>query len=441
MIGLLVPLGLLGLLALAVPIVAHLVSRRAGRVVKVGSIRWMHESPAYQSRSLKLHDLWLLLLRLAVVALLALALAGPYWRHRPAVAGTNEWVLIGPDVARDSQYRPLIDSLARVGEVHLLSPGLPHWIPGDALPASTDLPALSALPALTDYWSLLREAEQLAPPATRFSVVTSDNARYFRGERPRLKARVEWRLVSGSAAQSASIADSVKTVELYAPATRRDDARYLVAALQAAAQEAGVRVRLLRRPPSSASAPAEDASPSIWIIWLGGDPVPDGLKARVEAGATLLVDPADDSVETLESLLITGPSLPAQAHLFRRSTRTLEKNEAALWTDEYGVPVLSVTRTGAGLVYRLRIRLHPDWTDLVMTPALPRLIGSLWLGPSEGDLRVAPSQVVPALVAKDASPIESRPARPDLAFSVWLLTLLAFGLERAVSLDWFRSRA
>jgi hypothetical protein len=45
------------------------------------------------------------------------------------------------------------------------------------------------------------------------------------------------------------------------------------------------------------------------------------------------------------------------------------------------------------------------------------------------------------LVAKDASPIESRPARPDLAFSVWLLTLLAFGLERAISLDWFRSRA
>jgi len=438
MIGLLAPLGLLGLLALAVPIIAHLVSRRAGRVVKVGSIRWMHESPAYQSRSLKLHDVWLLLLRLAVVALLAVVLAGPYWRHRPALGSGNEWVLIGPEVAREAQYRSLIDSLAPSGEVHLLSPGLPRWTPGDQVPAAT---ALTTSTASTNYWSLLREAERLASPATRFSVLTSNNARYFRGERPRLKAKVDWRLVAVPAVQSTASKDSVRTVELYAPASRRDDARYLSAALQAAAEQAGVRLRLLRRSPASAASPTEDASPSTWLIWLGGDPVPEALQARVTAGATLLSDPGDDSVESREALLIAGPSLAPQAHLYRRSTSVIGKSQAAIWTDEYGAPVLSVGRSGSGLVYRLRVRFHPAWTDLAMTPAFPRLIGSLWLGPPQADLVVGPSQVVPALAARDGSPAVSKPTRPDMAFSLWLLTLFAFGLERAISLDWFRSRA
>jgi hypothetical protein len=116
---------------------------------------------------------------------------------------------------------------------------------------------------------------------------------------------------------------------------------------------------------------------------------------------------------------------------------------AALWTDEYGGPVLSVSRAGAGLIYRLHIRLHPDWTDLVLSPAFPRVIGSLWLGSNResDDLAVGASQVLPSPVAKDAAAPESIPARPDLAFPLWLLALFAFGLERAASLDWFRSRA
>jgi hypothetical protein len=451
MIGLLAPLGLLGLLAVAVPIIAHLVSRRAGRVVKVGSIRWMQESPAFQARSLKLHDFWLLVLRVVVVALLALALAGPYWRHRPALVSGSEWLLVGPEVAFDATPSPVLDSLARsVGEVHLLVPGLPRWTPGDqaplgassVLPVLPVLPALSASPASTDYWSLLKEAEQVAPPATRFVLLTSDRARYFRGQRPRLRAQVQWRLVSVAASERAANQDT-RTVELYALPARRDDARYLVAALEAAAGQAGMRLRLLRRSPSSLGPPGEAATGSTWIVWLGGEPVPDPLQQRVAAGATLLVDPPDDSVETRESLLLTGPGLAPAAHLYRRSIATVGPSPAALWTDEYGGPVLSVSRAGAGLVYRLHIRFHPDWTDLVLNPAFPRVIGSLWLGSNResDDVAVGASQVLPGSVTRDAATLESIPTRPDLAFPLWLLALLAFGLERGVSLDWFRSRA
>ncbi len=75
---------LFGLAGLAIPVLIHLWNRRRAPVVDWGAMQFLQLQPA-QKRRLLLEDMLLLLLRLAVVAFIVLALAGPIARG-PAVA-------------------------------------------------------------------------------------------------------------------------------------------------------------------------------------------------------------------------------------------------------------------------------------------------------------------------------------------------------------------
>ena len=75
------PLWLLGLAAIAVPIAIHLRGKRVGRVVRVGSVRWLAGVPAAWAPARRVRRIPLLLLRCAVLVALSLALARPYLRR------------------------------------------------------------------------------------------------------------------------------------------------------------------------------------------------------------------------------------------------------------------------------------------------------------------------------------------------------------------------
>ena len=75
------PSALLALLGLLVPLAIHLWNRRPGREVAVGSLRWLAAGANRRLRNLRLEQLWLLLLRAALLAVLAVAIAGPTWRQ------------------------------------------------------------------------------------------------------------------------------------------------------------------------------------------------------------------------------------------------------------------------------------------------------------------------------------------------------------------------
>ena len=70
------PSFLWALAGLAVPIAIHLLSRKEGRVIRVGSLRHVEESNTSQFKSIRLNEILLLLLRMLLVILLALFLSG-----------------------------------------------------------------------------------------------------------------------------------------------------------------------------------------------------------------------------------------------------------------------------------------------------------------------------------------------------------------------------
>jgi hypothetical protein len=79
-IGFLSPLWLLAGLAIAVPLAIHLMRRRTGARVDFPAVRWLARAEREHSRSLRLRNLLLMVLRVAAVLLLALAAARPVAR-------------------------------------------------------------------------------------------------------------------------------------------------------------------------------------------------------------------------------------------------------------------------------------------------------------------------------------------------------------------------
>lgn len=73
------PWMLFGLAGLAIPVLVHLLSRRKQDLVDWGAMQFLEPSPR-QRRSLWIENLWLMLLRMALLALLTLALTRPWFQ-------------------------------------------------------------------------------------------------------------------------------------------------------------------------------------------------------------------------------------------------------------------------------------------------------------------------------------------------------------------------
>jgi hypothetical protein len=194
------PSALLALLSLLVPLAIHLWNRRPGREVAVGSLRWLAAGANRRLRNLRLEQVLLLLLRAALLAGLAVALAGPQWRQ-PQPAGRGQ-VLVSRELADGGSLaavRPTLDSLRRRGyALRWLAAGLPPITPAewqaDSLGRPTHPAGNSAF-----YWSRIQQAAD-SFPGQPLHVITPAALRGFMGPHPALPAGLTWQTIPPRAA-------------------------------------------------------------------------------------------------------------------------------------------------------------------------------------------------------------------------------------------------
>ena len=199
------PIALLGLLAAGIPVIAHLVRRRDLPVVELPTIALLERAHAQSRRRMRLVDLLLLIARIALVTLLAIAVAAPYVEVRLAYGdGRIASVAIVLDdsmsMARAegdgrllddalARARDAIDSLPPGSEVAVVLAGAPPrllWARGDdldAAEASLDEVSPSArATALPEAVAMaMRELHGARHEARRLLVLT-DGARHSRFE-------------------------------------------------------------------------------------------------------------------------------------------------------------------------------------------------------------------------------------------------------------------
>ncbi len=191
MLQLLQPFWLFSLLGLAVPVAIHLWNRKQGRRIRVGSIALLKEAQSRRMSSIRLGELWLLLVRCGLLSLLALLLAGPQW-VTPGKEKVKNWLLVSPELAAQvadsaNLVRQAMDSLTTTAtEQRWFTEGFP------AIEVGKPLVNRDGTQEPENYWSLLREAAQLLPDQAAVFLLTGERLASLKGERPAVGLGVNW---------------------------------------------------------------------------------------------------------------------------------------------------------------------------------------------------------------------------------------------------------
>ncbi len=163
------------LAALAVPLAIHLLSRKEGKVIRIGSLRHIRETPTRQFRSLRLNEYLLLILRMVLLALLTLFLAGWYL---PSLKDHDKWLVVEPVLERRSELVPLFDSLESSGYQSVwLAPGFP-------------LRTEQSLTIAPDYGARLEELQKM--PIEEAVIVSTNRLAGYHGPKAQLPSNVKW---------------------------------------------------------------------------------------------------------------------------------------------------------------------------------------------------------------------------------------------------------
>ncbi|MGM1054884.1 MAG: BatA domain-containing protein [Bacteroidota bacterium] len=194
------PTYFLALLGLAVPLAIHLWSKKEGRTIKIGSIQLLKQSDPKKSSSIKLNELWLLLLRLLVILILVLILTAPQLK----IKGENIPVtyLIEPSLLTYKNVKSLIDTLDTNAEKRLLQPGFPEYQKERFEETAFSIP---------NYWQLTREMEGLRTDS--IVVFTKAFSSGFRGKRPEISKNITW-IVLDSGGPKMGVLEAVQKGDL-----------------------------------------------------------------------------------------------------------------------------------------------------------------------------------------------------------------------------------
>lgn len=368
-VGLLAPAALATLVALLLPLLLHLARRDATRPTPFAALRWLRERPKPRRR-LRFDDWPLLLVRLLLLALLALWLAWPVLHGETAPA---RWTVVVPGVA-DGALPPIEEGAPAP---RWLAPGFPE-VGRDAVPADSG----------ASVASLLRELDMTAPVGTALTVLVPDTVDGADGSRIVLSRPVDWRIVAGDATGTDATPILPPRLDVFGIAADDPALRVLRAVARAWRPDDADALRIA----NADDAPRADAI----AVWWGASAPPAALLAG-RAGRVLLL----------------GPDVPRDDIDWQPLQQTAD-----------GAPLFERGSCADGVCLRFAQAVDPATMPGLLDPAFPSRLRDL-LQPPPAPRRIAAADLTPATGA-DAWTPTPRDLRPWWA----LLVALAFALER-----------
>lgn len=150
------------LAAIAVPVAIHLWSRKSGKPQLLGTFRFLPDESFSKAGRIDLHEIPLLLIRIIMVILVTLLLAGLFWQGEKEVYNSIRVL------ETDGEYRENLDG-ENILEIE---------IPTEMIETA-------------GWWNILKQVEADFNPEL---IVVNGNleTNHFKGARPRLSADIEW---------------------------------------------------------------------------------------------------------------------------------------------------------------------------------------------------------------------------------------------------------
>jgi len=376
----LAPLGLAALAALALPLLIHLVRRLQLVDTEFAALRWI--SPRAQPRRrLRFERPWLLLVRLALLAALALLLARLVLLA-PSAGMSASWIVAAPGADLGAARTRAGES----GEWHWLAPGFPRVDAG-------------APPAAASTSSLLRELDARMPAGGALRVVVPETLGGLDGERVHLGHALDWIVVPGSSPLPPNAAREPITLHVRYAADEADALAYLRAAVAAWNVREPDRYTLDAQP--AAAALPDDAR---WLVWLTPD-FPPSLASWIERGGVALV------------------------------THRAAKDALPLWRASDGSVLASEQSFGAGRIIALPNELVPSDLPLLLDATFPESLLASFRGRQRAPERAFAAAAEPDRVDAGVVATPSLAGNDATALDAWLAITIAalFALERIVA--------
>lgn len=122
------PTLLWGMLGLSIPVLIHLWNGKKGKVIAWAAFPWLDPKESQSSRSVKLENWLLLLIRILLLMVLVFLLAGLLWKGFGIDRDFRVVHLVWPDEQVEAEFRFELEQAAQKGqEVRWLGAGLPDY--------------------------------------------------------------------------------------------------------------------------------------------------------------------------------------------------------------------------------------------------------------------------------------------------------------------------
>ncbi len=170
------PIWLWTLTGLSIPIGIHLLSRKEGKVIRIGSLRHLHETNTQQFKGIRLNEIILLMLRSLLIILFVLLISG--LRFTRFEKGALKWVLIESGLENNPAVTSQLDTFKQQGYEA-------HWL-ADEFPVLDD----SLLISPVRYWKLIEELNSLN--ISDAIILSKNRIEGFSGIRTPLPPNIRW---------------------------------------------------------------------------------------------------------------------------------------------------------------------------------------------------------------------------------------------------------
>lgn len=295
------PIWLWALAGLSIPVGIHLLSRKEGKVIRIGSLRHLQETNTQQFKGIRLNEIVLLILRCSLITLFVLLMSGlSFEKSKQSEA---KWAVIEKGLEKIREVQIQLDTFQNNGyELRWLADGFPLYADSVSVPSGNL------------YWKLV---EQLQSEKVSDAIVISKNKMdNFKGKRPVLPSNIRWvsfpsepedftlkavslsdsvflrtghtqsdkmyfttRILPMNEWDQSFQPDSVDLVKIViiADNTHQYDKRIIEASLKAIGLSSSTKIEIVISAPEK----VESVGYGDWCVWLAKQPVSDSINSNI----------------------------------------------------------------------------------------------------------------------------------------------------------------
>ncbi|TCD20364.1 hypothetical protein EZ456_19660 [Pedobacter psychrodurus] len=440
-------IGLLALAGLIVPLIIHLWNVKQGKMVKIGSIALLGESSRASSKSFKINDWFLLLLRCLLLALLAFLLAQPYLKKIVSGNSKNGWILADKATIQQvfETHKKTIDSLLKKGyKIHDFNVGFtPLTLKDTAGNQAKQTNSLS-------YTALLNAANHFVPASATVYLFADRPLSRFGNELPTVNYKLNWIALNQTDTLSSWItgysgkkyeAKSNPSNTTYEALNSADEAPINIAIHEAPGIADGKYLIAALKAISSFTKQKIVINPNLEKIdigfWLSDDPVTPVFKSSIARNGSLFKYEKGKLITTPSTINIYGRHI-------KLNKRIVSNNQSEkIWTDAFGNAILTNEKVNNLNTYHFYSRFNPQWNELVWDGVFVKALMPMVIQDKtakdfgfenhpDDQRRLSAKQNIPYQSSKAESTPKTN-QNESLATLFWIAALLIFVTERILS--------